>query len=263
MSELWKFKNYITEFKFISSRHIREYDIKQANINILLYKGIINSKEYKLLSLASRSNRQINVGYLLKDENVNKQFEEGLIEIKKRFFEDNNLEDSDILSIKNDAIYIIDKVPRILCFDNVEFILKNKYIIFMKVLNNLELYYDKNHITGSEVIDIKGIDDSKLIYHKEYILDFILSVLYLVSNGDVESAIKHIQDFYDDYINLKLHVNYYRNFNSFSTFDIVVNNNRYGVSYLDDTSYNKSIIDISYNANMIRNIYSLITYSVI
>ena len=81
--ELYERKNYLMDVNYIFNSYIREYDIKKANINILLYKGIIGEEDYRKLSMLSRMDRQISIGYILQDEEVNKVMEGIVSELEK------------------------------------------------------------------------------------------------------------------------------------------------------------------------------------
>ena len=255
--ELYERKNYLMDVNYIFNSYIREYDIKKANINILLYKGIIGEEDYRKLSMLSRMDRQISIGYILQDEEVNKVFEDGLKEIRRKFIEYNDLNENDILSIKNDAIYVINKAAVHTKFKNVSFICKNVYTSYMK-LGNLEVYYGLEQMKDKEVIDVKGINESKLIYHKDYMLNMICDVLYYINIGNKEELGKYIHDLYTQYVYKQLPIEYYRTFDSMSMYNIMVNGFRYGLNHLSPTPENYNILDISYNAKIFSTIYSII-----
>lgn len=255
--ELYERKLYTMPCGWLFNSYIREYDISKANINILLYKGIISKEEYHKLCMLSRNYRQIQIGYILKDERINKLFEEGLQEARKLFITSNNLDEQDILSIKNDAIFVINKNPTYTSFDNIRFLLKNTYTSFMKIFN-LEIYYGLNKQDNSEVLDIKGINDSKLDIHRNYMIDIICNALYFINIGDQKSSLEYIQDIYNKYVSKQLPIEYYRSFDNMSMYTIVINGRRYGVYHLSNTKDNYDILDISYNANLLREIYSYI-----
>lgn len=252
---LYERKNYTLPIKYIFNSYIREYDISKANINILLYKGIIGEEEYAKLSMLSRRYRQVQIGYILKDERINNLFEDGLKEIRRRFIEVNGLSEGDILSIKNDAIYVINKVPSVTKFDNVEFLLKNTFTSYFKLMD-LEVYYGLNKQIESEVIDIKGINNSKLELHQNHMIQIICDILYFISTGDYATLLDFVSDTYKKYLNKNLPIEYYRTFNSISMYEITIGGRRYGLEYLSPSKENYDILDISYNANIIRDLYS-------
>lgn len=255
--KLYELKNYLIDIDYIFSVYIYEFDISKANINILLWKNAITKELYDLLYNSSREYRQVQVGYMLKDNALSKILEQGLIDAKKLFFESNNLNDEDIFSIKNDAIFILNKFPKITKFDNIEFVLKNTYTTYIKFMRKLELYYHSNKVHNTQVIDIKGINDKTLELHKNYMLDILCYILYLVELGNLEEAVDVLKTFMIQYSNRELDIGYYRNFNAESNYIVNANGKMYGISDIDDN--NKSNINISYNLNILRELYSILT----
>lgn len=255
MPELYERKNYTLPIKYLFNTYIREYDISKCNVNILLYKGIIDENEYIKIMNLSREYRQVHIGYILKDERINKAFEEGLMEVRKSFLEMNELNEGDILSIKNDAIFVINKIPMCTTIGNIRFLNKNTYTSFLK-LANMEIYYGLDKQSNTEVIDVKGINDSKLEFHKSGMLDIICNTLWYISNGDIPTVIDYIDDTYTKYISRQLSIDCYRNFDSMSMYDIVVGNHRYGLHHLNNTPENLELIDISHNGNLLRELWT-------
>ena len=61
-----------------------------------------------------------------------------------------------ILSIKNDAVFIINKKLINIEFGLIKFVEKNIYTSFYKI-NGIEYYYYYSNFTKEEYLDIKGI----------------------------------------------------------------------------------------------------------
>ena len=111
ISQLYKRINYSSEFSYIISRYIREYDISKANINILYSLNLITKSQYEYLDKADRMERQVIIGLMQqKDNNISIALKKGIIEAKEQFFVSNNIQDNEVLCIKNDAIFLIDKI---------------------------------------------------------------------------------------------------------------------------------------------------------
>ena len=83
--ELYRLKTYTADMDFLFSTYIREYDISKANINILLYKEMINKEEYQKLYNAPRMYRQKSIGYLLKDKQYCEDKNEAITLIQNYF----------------------------------------------------------------------------------------------------------------------------------------------------------------------------------
>ena len=100
--------NYSAGLNYLNNTFIREYDISKANINVLFSKGIIDKRTYDYLYESERMIRQIFVGKLIKNNNgVSDVLKQGILEARKNLFEANDIKDYEVLSIKNDAVFII------------------------------------------------------------------------------------------------------------------------------------------------------------
>ena len=256
ISELYEKVNYISGLNYIFSSFIYEYDMAKANISVLYSKGAISEDLYKKLMVASREERQTTIGLLeLEDRRITKIKANGIKEAKKKFFEMNQLEDQDILSIKNDAIFVINKNASFTKInDYIEFKLKNCFTSFIK-LKNIEIYYGFNRINQTESVSIKGLGKNEYL-HKDFLSDFIIYIINTLECGDIEDAISSYMSFYDDYINRRLNIGYYREYNAQSFYTIV--GQPYGLTAIENSEYNKSIINIRYNMDILRDLYSYI-----
>lgn len=251
---LYREKNYIVNLNYIFNNYIREYDISKANINVLYSKGAIDKNIYMRLHAADRMYRQVYIGKLIqKNPQLQEILNEGIIEYKQKLFEANDINDDDIVSIKNDAVFILNKIPTRLSFDNVNFKFKNIYTSFMK-LNELEVYY--GDWLGKQVIDIKGIKDIDIeVFHMSF-LNIIISFLSYIQHGGPYSALQYITNIMNMYANLELPITYYRRFRSSNDYIINSTTCSYAIYDLQDTVENKKILNINYNFNILRILHT-------
>ena len=256
--KLYEQTNYIADIDYLLSTYIREYDISKANINILFRYGVISKEQYDQYYIMDREARQISIGLLLRDKpEVNDVLRKGIIEAKKHFFEANNIQEQDVLTIKNDAVFIINKIPTITKFDNIEFSMKNIYTSYYK-LNNIELYYFFDIVSGLEKLDVKGINDEKLKLHKKYFMEFLEVCFNSAQTYPLEDTIDIVTNFYVKYINLELEPEYYREFNALSMFRLKNVSDYYnsmGIPSITKDQINN--IDIIHNLNIIRNLHQI------
>ena len=63
-SNLWEKTSYTAPLDYIINSKIIEYDISKANINVLLYKGLISKKEYEYYYNLPKRRREISIGLL-------------------------------------------------------------------------------------------------------------------------------------------------------------------------------------------------------
>ena len=262
MNNLYLNKNYSMDIPFLFNHYIREYDISKSNINVLFMEGIINSNQYETFYNMDRDTRQYTIGMMLRENSdLNKVLSDGVTECRKWFMDQNCLEENDILSIKNDAIYVIDKQVKFTKYNNVEFRNKNTYTSFMSLNGKrLELYYSSINRNFDEcILDVKGISDKKLLLHKNHFLDFLYFIFDVLETESAEYVIPIFQNFFHDYINRSLDIRYYRNFNSESDYTIkaIINGIERLFSITSDYSANKNINDVNivYNMNLLREIF--------
>lgn len=248
---LFELINYTADISYLTNVFIREYDISKCNINVLFSKGVIDKNTYDYLYSSERMVRQSYIGKLQKDNRILKILKDGIIEAKQIFFNANNIKDSDVLSIKNDAVFLINKKALITKFNLIEFKEKSLYTSFYKI-NNMELYYYYNNITKAEYLDVKGISDINLAKHDQYFLQFIKDIFYSIQVNGSEITLRMLKEFYNEYISLKLPIEFYRRFDSTSNyhFKYLTNiNTGFEAEYIIND--NKNNIDISYNLSII------------
>lgn len=248
--------NYSAPIPYLISRFIYEYDISKANINILFAKGILSKDEYEYIKTFPKQQRQIYIGYLQKDKDKAKALQEGLAEYRSLFLTANDIQDNELLSVKNDALFLIDKIPKVTKFGNVEFIQKNRYTSFFK-FNRLEAYYFLNPVTEEETIDVKGINDNTLLLHQDYMIMFLCECFEYIQSKTIEEALQFITNFQKAYVSRTLPVGYYREFNSDSCYRI---SSKDGYWLLDAVSDSElSYLDIGCNIEIIREVYSIMS----
>lgn len=250
--------NYTADINYLTNTFIREYDISKANINILYSKGMINKETYDYLYNSERMIRQVYIGRLQKKTKYADALKAGIIEAKKMLFESNMIKDYEVLSIKNDAVYIIGRQLPITDFGLIKFANKNQYTSYFKI-HNLEIYYYFNAITKEEKIDVKGINDDKLKLHENFMLSFIKDVFYILQVSTTSNAINMVRDFYNEYITYQLPVEYYRMFNNSSNFHYkaspFINT---GFESITVSEKDKTSLDISNNLSIITEIQKIL-----
>lgn len=240
--------NINPDFRYIISQYIREYDISKCNINMLLVDGVIDKELYDKLYNSDRMYREVYVGNMIKNnKEIYKVISNGVIKYRNILFEANNVEESDILTIKNDAVFTVNKILDITTFDNyITFKNKETYTSFFKI-TNLELYYNIN----TDKLDVKGIKDDRLSKHQEFI-ELLKTIIYLIEMGLLKDASNMINEYYYKYITCNIDIGFMRNFDNISAF-FHVDYPGYVFDIPPDNNIEK------YNA--VKNIYILIEFN--
>ena len=102
---------------------------------------------------------------------------------------------------------------------------------------------------------IVGLDPHNIELHKDYFIALIFKIMNMVSKNNIQLAMDTLRDFYRDYVNGELNIEYYREFNLQSKFKVSSMNYIY---YIDSELVNVRSLDISYNEKVLRYISSLI-----
>ena len=261
MSNIWEKTYWTAPINYITSTYIREYDISKANINILLTIGAIDQNTYDYLYRLPKMAREIMVGYMMadrKEEKLAQRVLQGIREYRGLFFEANAIQDHNVLSIKNDAIYLIEQIPSITQFGLIEFKHKQTYTSFYKLDKkyNKELYYRLDIPNNIEILDINGLNDEAYKLHEPYMIDFLKALFGTIETVGLDEAIKLIQSFSDQYLNKSLPMGYYRRFDSRCGYDTIIKDtigNIYNMKYLSDKDM--SIVETGYNYAILMNLY--------
>lgn len=107
---------------------ITEYDIEHANISIMLDINYIDEKTYKEMEKMDKKKRVVKVGLMMKeDKNLYNLLQTGFNKYIDLFIINNKIDTTNILEINHDAIWLIGRLPKILEFNKIRFIQKNRF----------------------------------------------------------------------------------------------------------------------------------------
>ena len=229
------------DFPYLINYTIYEYDISSAGYNLTKYYNLLDKERLSILDnlVGDKEKLVKRIGIFQRDdkifrENIKKAFKD----IRKLFFDSNDLKDEDILSIKKDAIFTLRPCINTE-FNNVIFKNKNSYSSYYYFKPRIEMYSNNNRI------DVKGISDILLKKHQDYFLDFLLELFNKMENNS-SNALKFLIKFINYYKKKELNVEYYRELN----FDSQFTANVKGIgSKKFDEAVAKEYLDISYNYN--------------
>ena len=228
------FKNHNIPFLF--NKDIVEYDMKDAGYSLvqefdLLPKNIIDN-----LGKMKKKQRTIEIGKIQgNDEEFKNNLQQAFSDARKLFFDINDIDINEVLSIKKDAIFLNKRCRTTKLGEYIDFRPKHEYTSYIQ-LQRLEFYY------SPEQIDIKGISDELLEYHKEYMIKFICQFFRKMETSSDEDVIEFTKRFIDKYKRRKLEVGYYREFDFSSKY-----RTNTGELYEEFWEEDKDELDISYN----------------
>ena len=256
---LWKKHSYLNTAKpILYNTIITEYDMVDAGFSIikkyeLLPKDIIT----RIDSLPTKKQKNIFIGKLFHTHSeLSTGLMSGFIESRKAFFKLNDIRSESVLSIKKDAVFLINKSIKTTIIDEwIRFIPKHSYNSFVYFnLNSVEVYM--NSLSGD--VAIKGLDSTIVERHREFFIKFLVDLIVVLQDSNKDTTFNFLQSFLDDYLRGKLHIEYYREFNELALFRIENLKNKQGNVYVDNQQIPigdlKDIMDISYNHALLREI---------
>lgn len=201
--------NYTSPAESIINK-IVEYDIKSAGFSVSKKYKLISKNKIQLLEKLPNKNRSIEIGKLqLSDSNLRDKLPKYVIVEKVNFFRFNKIQDENVLSIKNDAVFIIGIKCKHTKFGIIEFVEKNRYSSYHKI-NGIEFFYRNRE----DKLDVKGINDEVVKLHEEGMVKFLKKCFKLIEYDRISDLKKYLIEFSNDYKSRKLPSIYYREFNS-------------------------------------------------
>lgn len=243
-STMYRKSNYLCPLTFVQNRII-EYDLKAANISALRASGKVKDEILDKLLITDKLEREIIVGKMRRrNHNFTKIIQRGITRAKEKLFEANLIQDSEILSIKNDAVFIIGRKLKHTKFGPYEFVAKNVYSLYL-IIDKTEFYYDRRH----KSVDIKGVNDAVVGEqdHQDGMIQFFVKVFGYLIQDRRQDLRKYLIQFSDDYKAKRLPVQYYRELNSTNVYRTIIELTDYGFNLVSAGDSDRDIINGIYN----------------
>jgi len=243
------FLNVARSFEVNAS--ITEWDIRRAGLNIIKVYQLLPQDKIKELEKLPKLECDVKIGKMqISDREFSKALEQKFTDVMREFMKVNEIdEDFDVLSIKKDACFIINKKITISEFGKyIKFIPKNTYHAYI-YLKPYEMYFKRD---GE--VDIKGLVGDKatrnklLELHKDGIMNFIEYVIELAetTNMDSNKMNEFLHDFVDMYKKRELEFDYYREFNVESRFRYQMLGSEIMADYVDESMLENVNIEFNY-----------------
>lgn len=263
MSDIYANKSFHAPISYAINEPIIAYDISKANISVLRDQNILSEEEYIYLYNAPKLERSVAIGKMqLKDKSVTKALDSGIANAKRVFLKNNRISDSNILAIRNDSITVIGlpMAKNLAVTDRVKFHVEGVYTSYYQLRATskapmIEILYNYDPVSGSEVFDVKGIGDDQLELHRNHMVRLLANIFYTAQSSSMISIVRLLSNIYRQYICLAFDLGVYREFNARSAFRLKKEFSTYSTIYTDYAEFaTKDIIDISYNESILRQI---------
>jgi hypothetical protein len=241
---LYEKHNYLNrDINYLMNTPIFEYDIQDAGFSIIKNKGLLDEGLIAEIGKMKKMEKNIFIGKLQReDKTIAEEMINEFVQIRKRFFEKNSIPDEKVLSIKKDAVFLINFHPSVKEFDGYKFVAKNKYTSYF-YLNRTEFYYDSKR----EVLDVKGLGREVVKVHKDHFLSDLRGLISMREKLDDYNFLRVLRQYRERYLELELDVENYREMNRDSMFKLknTIGGEQLLIEAVDDDV--KDMLDIGYN----------------
>ena len=200
--------NYTNKlYNYLKNVSITEWDISSAGLSVLKFKKLLPEEELEKLSKMEKHARTVYEGNLQKE---NPALAEAIVntlsQVRQAFVLANKIPPDRILSIKKDAIFLINFTPEITTIkESFTFRKKGNYTSFLQ-FNKKEFYF--NSFTNT--LDVKGINKEGVSLQKNFLLKDIGKILKSSEKIDSVSLYSLLKSFRYNYLQGKFPIEYYR-----------------------------------------------------
>ena len=241
-SDLYVRTNFInTDIDYLFNTEILEYDLRRAGLSLIKQFKLLPQSKIDSLSKMDKDPCNKEIGMLQKDKKFADRLLECFTEARRMFFEANDIQKHEIVSIKKDAIFLTRRKCETTVFGELDFRIKNQYLGYLR-LNRIEFYYkDPN-----TVLDVKGLGPDVYLYHTDYMLDFIKDMISMAIYSPRQVLVNYFTKFILDYRKHNLAYGYYRQMDH-SNFYVVIDDEVGPMNILDIDDGEDVTLDITYN----------------
>lgn len=249
------FLNTLRPFEINSK--IVEWDIRRAGPSIIQELGLLPQKDIDHLLLLPKKQCDVEIGKRqIHDKEFSVVLEKGFTDFMETFLEDNGIDrETDVIAVKKDACFVINKKVDFDTFGKVRFIPKNTYHAYLYIKptlvsgSGLEFYFKR----GDE-IDVKGLVNDRRVreqildLHKDGILNFLLYTVALAeqTSNDPNQMSEFLHKFVSLYKNRLLDFDYYREFNVESRYRYMFMGSEVMADTIDESMLEKVAIQYNY-----------------
>lgn len=247
MENLFEKTNYLNkEIKYLKNVKIQEFDIRSAALSAIKTGKLLSEDRIKKLESLPKLKRNIQIGLEIKrNPELGEKISKLLETARKCFIEANKIPEASILSIKKDAIFIINCKIEKTKFMSFEFVLKNQYTSYAYI-NKKEFYFNSEKMQ----LDVKGISEVSKEQGKDFILKDIGKILKCGEKLTQVQLFNYLKRYRSEYLNRKVNKETYREIDS-EYF-------RYKENLLDDIS-DEMVKEIDISQNYINYVIPLIS----
>ena len=188
--------------QYVFNTNIVEYDMNAMSVSISEKYHLLDDETITTLKLLPKEQRTVRMGLIQKDDKeFSKKLLECELEVRNKFLERNNLDESNVLSLHNDACIFISRKKIINDIDGIIFKHANTWSSYINY-KGVEMFYNNG------AIDYKNIPKEMLTKHTLGFNKFFLKVFEKMEDCD-SSILQYLSKFQQKYLQDKLPPYYY------------------------------------------------------
>ena len=209
--------NYLNkDIIYLRNKRIEEYDIQQGGYSCSLKYNLLTEDEKLLLSGFTKKERHIYLGNKAREQrNFTKELHNCFKQEINNFVEVNEINESDILSIKKDSITFYNSKIQNTDFDGVKFTQRSYFTSYLLV-NKYEFYINGRN---NETL-CKGLNLSNSQYT---LVEEIFNILRISESKNNNLLFNLLKEIRTEYLSLNLDNSYYKELNAINKFISILN----------------------------------------
>ena len=261
ISTFWRYSNYNAPVNYLFDKQIVEMDISKANINILMDRKAISYDDYADLVNADRMFRQYIIGCLIRDKpEIQEILNQGLMDAREALFNILNLENSNVLHIAKDAVFVVvplsQNIPEEIPITGfIRFTKRSSHTSYLRLNRLVHFYYSYDVINSIDHWKIRGMNQTAQEQHASGFTHMLAGILRSKQVAGTKAAYDQCKFYYEQLASGEpLMVPYARRFDSQSLFDLKIDSGfaPFQAEYLSETM--EPFVDPSYNLSLLKDI---------
>lgn len=205
--------NYLNDlYRYLKNVTITEYDIRSAGFSVLTYRKLLPADELEKLSKLDKHTRTVKEGLLQREHpKIAEEIVNTLSKVRQAFVLLNKIPDESILSIKKDAMFLINQTPQNLVIKDVfEWRKKGVYTSYLQLPGKKEFYYNGRE----DKLDVKGLSKEVVEKQNDFILKDIKNFLRSGERVNQEMIFSLLKSYREKYLKRQLPLEVYRELDS-------------------------------------------------
>lgn len=195
---------------YIFHAHIVEWDMSKASLSVCEKFNLLESDEINRLNSLPKLEREKAMGM---HQRGNKEFSnrllEGIREVRRKFLEINGLDESNVLSLHNDAVIFNSRKEIVSEIDGIKFHHDNTWDAYIRY-GRAEIFYKVDEL-GNGSLDFKNVGKDKVQEHTFGLNRYMIKVINGIEAYD-RNILKYMRKFQQKYIQDELPEYYYSAF---------------------------------------------------